>query len=294
MKLSVSSYSYQQYIRLGKMTQLDVVQKAVEMGFSGIDFTDLKPFEGAELKDRLAYAAQIRQAAEAVGVAVVAYTIGANLYQGSPEADAAEVERLKGELEVAVALGAKMMRHDVCKKERVVNRVISFEQMLPTIAENARRVTEYAQTLGIRTCSENHGYVAQDSDRVERLYIAVGHDNYGLLIDIGNFACVDEDCTRAVSRLAPYAIHVHAKDFRIRPYNQKPADGTGYFQSRGCNYLSGCAIGEGDIPVAQCVQILARAGYQGYLTVEYEGIEDCIAGITRGRLNLKEYIESVK
>ena len=291
MKLSVSSYSYQQYIRAGKMTQLDVVQKAAEMGFEGIDFTDLKPFEGAEQKDRLAYAEQIRRAAEAAEIEIVSYTVGANLYQGTPDADAAEVARLKEQLDVAAVLGAKIMRHDVCGKERIGDRVVSFERMLPTIAENARRVTEYAQTLGIRTCSENHGYVAQDSDRVERLYNAVGHDNYGLLIDVGNFACVDEDCARAVSRLAPYAIHVHAKDFRIRPYNQKPADGTGYFQSRGCNYLSGCAIGEGDIPVAHCVQILKPAGYDGYLTVEFEGIADCIAGITRGMLNLKEYIK---
>ena len=291
MKLSVSSYSYQQYIRSGKMTQLDVVQKAAEMGFEGIDFTDLKPFEGAEQKDRLAYAKQIRAAADAVGVEIVAYTVGANLYQGSPEADEAEVERLKDALEVAAVLGARIMRHDVCGTEKIDGRVIGFDRMLPTIAENARRVTEYAQTLGIRTCSENHGYVAQDSDRVERLYNAVGHENYGLLIDIGNFACVDEDCARAVSRLAPYAIHVHAKDFRIDPFDQKPAETKGVFRSRGCNYLSGCAIGEGDIPVARCVQILKRAGYDGYLTVEYEGIEDCIAGITRGMQNLQEYVK---
>ena len=291
MKLSVSSYSYQQYIRAGKMTQLDVVKKAAEMGFEGIDFTDLKPFDGATVEDQLAYAAEIRKAAEEAGIEIVAYTIGANLYKGSKAADDAEVERLKRQLDVAAALGARLMRHDVCGKELVDGKLISFDRMLPTIAENARRVTAYAQTLGIRTCSENHGYVAQDSDRVERLYNAVGHDNYGLLIDIGNFACVDEDSARAVSRLAPYAFHVHAKDFRVRPYNQKPADGTGFFTSRGCNYLSGCSIGEGDIPVAQCVKILKRAGYDGYLTVEYEGIEDCIAGITRGKLNLQEYIK---
>ncbi len=291
MKLSVSSYSYQQYIRAGKMTQLDVVKKAAEMGFEGIDFTDLKPFDGATVEDQLAYAAEIRKAAEEAGVEIVAYTIGANLYKGSKEEDDAEVERLKRQLDVAAALGARLMRHDVCGKELVDGKLISFDRMLPTIAENARRVTAYAQTLGICTCSENHGYVAQDSDRVERLYNAVGHDNYGLLIDIGNFACVDEDSARAVSRLAPYAFHVHAKDFRIRSHNQKPVAGTGFFTSRGCNYLSGCSIGEGDIPVAQCVKILKRAGYDGYLTVEYEGIEDCIAGITRGKLNLQEYIK---
>ena len=65
--------------------------------------------------------------------------------------------------------------------------------MLPTIAANARKVTEYAATLGIKTCSENHGTIAQDSYRVEKLFSAVAHENYGLLVDMGNFACVDED-----------------------------------------------------------------------------------------------------
>ncbi len=290
MKLSVSSYSYRQLIRSGKMTQLDVIAKAAEMGFDGVEFIDLHPFEGATQADQLAYAEQIRAAADAAGIELVAYAVGANLYQGSKEADDREIERLKGQLDVAAALGTKLMRHDVCGSERVNGRVVSFERMLPTLAENTRRVTEYAATLGIQTCSENHGFVAQDSDRVAALYNAVGHENYGLLVDIGNFACVDENSVRAVSRLAPYAIHAHAKDFRVRPYHAHPADGEKYITTRGCNYLYACAIGEGDIPVEQCVAILKRAGYNGYLTVEYEGVEDCIAGITRGKNNLKSYI----
>ena len=288
MKLSVSSYSYRQLIRAGKMTQLDVVARAKEMGFEGIDYTDL---DGATLEEQLENARTIRAAADAAGIEIVAYTIGANLYRGSADADTAEVERLCGQVRVAAALGASLMRHDVCGSERADGRVVSFERMLPTIAENARRVTEYAATLGIRTCSENHGFVAQDSDRVAALYNAVGHENYGLLIDIGNFACVDEDSVHAVSRLAPYAFHVHAKDFRIRPYYQKPMEDEKYITTRGCNYLYACAVGEGDVPVEQCVAILKRAGYDGYLTVEYEGVEDCIAGITRGMNNLKQYIQ---
>ena len=79
MKFSVSSYSYQQYINRGRMTQLDVVQKAADMGFAGIDFTDLTPVPNATFEEQLAYAKQIRQAAEQAGVEVVADTIGANL-----------------------------------------------------------------------------------------------------------------------------------------------------------------------------------------------------------------------
>ena len=52
-------------------------------------------------------------------------------------------------------------------------------------------------------------------------------------------------------------------------------------------HAAGVVIGEGDIPVKRNLAILKRAGYEGYLTVEYEGSEDCIAGISRGLANLK-------
>ena len=291
MKIAVSSYSYHQKIKTGEMMQLDAVRAAQEMGFDGIEFTDLKPVAAPTLAEQLAYAEEIRTEAERVGIEIVAYLVGAKLYRGSPEEDAEEVERLKGQLDVTAALGAKIFRHDVCSSEKINDRTVSFEQMLPTIAANARTLTEYAATLGIRTCSENHGLVAQDSDRVERLYNAVAHENYGLLVDMGNFACVDEDSIRAVSRLAPYAVHAHAKDFIVYPFDAEIEEGTKFFLSRGCHKLMGCAIGDGAIPIAQCVAILKKARYDGYLTIEFEGNGDCMSEIVKGLERLRGYVK---
>ena len=153
---------------------------------------------------------------------------------------------------------------------------------LPTIAENTRAVTEYAATKGIKTCTENHGYIAQDSYRVEQLFNAVAHDNYGLLVDVGNFVCADEDNCAAVSRVAPYAFHVHAKDM-YKSTEPKP----GYGMTRGCNYFKGAIVGEGDCNIEKCLQILKRVGYDGYCSIEFEGSEDCIEGIAKGFENLK-------
>lgn len=290
MKFSVTSYSYNQYLKDGRMTQLDAVRVASEMGFDGIEFTDLKPNATPTQEEQIAYAKEIRAEAEKYGIEPVSYAIGATLYNPDPAIRAAEVERLKGQVDVAAALGVKVMRHDVCNTVVYGGVTVSFDRMLPAIAEGARQVAEYAQSKGVRTCSENHGFVAQDSDRVERLYNAVDHPNYGVLVDIGNFACADEDNVLAVSRLAPYAVHVHAKDFYKYPYGAPGKDPAKYLVTRGCNLLKGCVIGEGDIPVAQCLAILKKAGYNGYVTVEYEGVEDCMAGVARGLANLKAMI----
>ena len=286
MKISVSSYSFHQYIKAGRLTQLECVAKAKEMGFDAIEFTDIT---GDSLDEQKAMAKKIKDEADRVGIDINAYTIGANLYHESDEDSEKEIERLKGQLDVAKILGAKVMRHDVCYTLGKRGNARSFDLMLPTIAKNARRVTEYAETLGIRTCTENHGFIAQDSDRVEKLFNTVDHDNYGLLVDVGNFLCVDEDPIHAVSRVAPYAVHAHVKDF-IR-FDEAVEGRT--IMTRGANYIAGAVIGEGVVPVRQCLKILKRVNYDGYVSVEYEGREDCIAGIERGLANLKRFISEI-
>lgn len=287
MKISVSSYSFQQYIGRGKLTQLDCVSKAKEMGFDAIEFIDIS---GTSLDEQKEYAKSIRAEADRVGIEINAYTIGACLYKDTEEENDAEFKRLCGQLEVAKILGASVMRHDVCYALGKKGNARSFDLMLPTIARNARRVTEYAESLGIITCTENHGYIAQDSDRVERLFNAVAHDNYGLLVDIGNFICADEDPAIAVSRVAPYAVHVHVKDMLVR---NEPT-GSCVNPTRGGRYFVGTVAGEGDIPVKRCLDILKRAGYDGFISLEYEGREDCLTAIPRGLENVKKILEEIK
>jgi sugar phosphate isomerase/epimerase len=285
MKISVSSYSFQQYIGAGKLAHFDTIKQAHSMGFEAIEFLDMP---APTYEEQVKYAYALREEAEKYGMTINAYTIGANLYHADPEASAAEVARLKGQVDIAAILGCSVMRHDVCYGVGKTGTSRSFGLMLPTIAANARAVTEYAAEKGVKTCTENHGFVAQDSYRVEQLFNAVAHDNYGLLVDVGNFVCADEDNCAAVSRVAPYAVHVHAKDMYK---SATPAPGFG--QTRGCNYFKGAIVGEGDCNVEKCLQILKRAGYDGYCSIEFEGSEDCIEAIAKGYENLKAMLERI-
>ena len=116
----------------------------------------------------------------------------------------------------------------------------------------------------------------------------MAHDNYGLLVDVGNFVCADEDNCAAVSRVAPYAFHVHAKDM-YKSTEPKP----GYGMTRGCNYFKGAIVGVGDVNVEKCLQILKRVGYDGFCSIEFEGSVDCIEGIAKGFENLKGMLERI-
>lgn len=280
MKIGVSSYSFSQYMNRGLLTQLSAVAKAKELGFDAIEFTDLTPPQGVT---QAAYAAEIRAEAQKQGIEISAYVVAAEL--GRPD-NGAEIERLKKCLDIADILGVKLFRHDAIGSYRAFR---SFDMALPTLAAAIREVTEYAETLGIKTMVENHGLICQDSDRVERLVNAVGHPNFGTLVDMGNFLCADDEPAKAVSKVANLAFLVHAKDFQKIEFADRQNE-KGYFETRGCNRLVGTTVGKGVVPVAQCLAILKKAGYDGYVDVEFEGPEDCVEALEEGLKFLRSII----
>lgn len=291
MKIGVSSYSFIRLVTSGQMEQKAVIAKTKEIGFDVIEFSKIIVPEGKTLP---AYAAELRAEADQVGIDIVNYTIGADFLKGSGGDLQAEIERVKREVDVAEILGVPGMRHDASSgwpADHVGPK--SFDAALSRLAEGCRAVTEYAAGKGIKTMVENHGWFCQESVRVEKLVTAVNHPNFGVLIDMGNFVCADDEPTVAVSRLMPYAFHCHAKDFHIKSGNE-PAPGKGWFGSRAGNYLRGAIIGHGNVPVLQCLRIMVREGYDGVLSIEYEGIEDVLMGIEIGHENLRRLVAMVE
>ena len=291
MKIGVSSYSYSGLVGSGKMEQIAVIAKAKEMGFDVIEFSTISVPSGKTLPD---YARELRKESARVGIQIVNYTIGADFLKGSGGDLQAEIARVKREVDVAEILGVPGMRHDASggwPADHVGAR--SFEAALPRLAEGCRKVTEYAATKGIKTMVENHGFFCQDSIRVEQLVTAVNHPNFGVLIDMGNFLCADDDPAMAVGRLMPYAFHCHAKDFHVKP-GTDAFPGKGWFKSRAGNYLRGAIIGHGNVPVLHCLKIMDKEGFQGVLSIEFEGIEDVLMGIQMGHDNLRRLVKMAK
>lgn len=290
MKIGVSSYSFIRLVQSGKLKQIDVIKKAKEMGFDAIEFINFI-LEDGETNE--SFAKRAFEESKKAGIEIESYTISADFINGSNGDLNAEIERVKKEVDIASILGAKTLRHDATTGfPNNYQGPKSFDDALPRLIEGCREVTEYAMKLGIKTMVENHGFFCQDSDRLEKLVNGVNHPNFGLLVDMGNFVCVDEDPEKAVGLLMPYAFHVHAKDFHIKS-GMLPNPGEGWFSSRGGNYLRGAIIGHGDIPIVQCLRIMKNNNYQGVLSIEFEGMEETLKGIELGLANLRKFIEMV-
>lgn len=276
MRYSVSTYSFGGYASRGVPFMID---EAARLGFDGIEYCIDGGFSDDELRS---FSKRARDA----GLFPVCSCIGADFL--NCESVDAECQKVEGEIRRAAILGVPLLRHDISRGLSGKLSAGDYEVALPVLADACRRVTEFARGLGVRTCTENHGYFSQDAARVLSLYRAVSDDNFGLLCDIGNFMCADEDPVASVAAVAPYAVHVHAKDFYLS--RGKEPRGGGWFPTRGGDFLKGAIIGEGDARVGESLSALRSAGYDGFLTVEFEGSEDNIEGIARGL----RYLTNVK
>ncbi|WP_454189851.1 sugar phosphate isomerase/epimerase family protein [Paenibacillus sp. Marseille-Q7038] len=281
MKLGLSSYSLYQALKKGTMTIADVIDFTADHGGEHIEIVPLgfNLIEQPELIDLI-----VAKAAER-GLEISNYAIGANFLVDHEEAYEQEIARVKKEVDIANRLGVKLMRHDVASSPDV--SIANFNANLERLAAACREIAEYAGKYGITTSVENHGYFIQHSDRVQALIHAVNLPNFKTTLDIGNFLCADEPPLAGVKNNLPYASIVHFKDFYVRPAGQHPGDG--FFKSTAGNFLRGAVAGQGDIPMRDVIQLVKSSGYDGYLSLEFEGLEDCEFGARAGLANVKRF-----
>ena len=203
MKFSVSMYSYMQKIHSGEATPFELIAKTKELGFDAIEFVDFTDFGTGTKEERLAHAEELRKECERVGLEISALVMSCDFITGSDGDLDKEIARVKDYVDIAHVLGVTRMRHDAAiGYARNSGDFCPFDTMLPRLTKACKEITEYAAQFGIRTMVENHGFYVQDSERVEKLYAAVDNKNFGLLTDMGNFLCADEDPASAFARVA--------------------------------------------------------------------------------------------
>ena len=281
MKLGLSTYSLYRAIQQKKMDVLDAIQWISD---NGGEHVEIVPF-GFNLQEDPSLIDKIRQKAEDVKIDISNYAVGANFIQNSDKELENEIKRIMTEVDIADKLGVKLMRHDVSWRPVAESTVKQIGADLPILAGACRRIADYAAQYGITTSIENHGYYIQGSDRVQMLLNAVDRPNFNTTLDVGNFMCIDEDPLSAVKKNLKYASMIHLKDFYLRPYDQNP--GEGWFPTYSGNYLRGAIVGHGDIDMRGIIKFIKESGYDGFISIEFEGMEDCELGSKIGMDNAR-------
>lgn len=266
----MSSYSLANAIHKGEMSILDVIQWTKDQGGEHIEIVPI----GYRLTDNPQLVADIVSKAGEVGIDISNYAIGADFLIGDEKAFQAEIERVKQEVDIANQLGVRRMRHDISFKPPEEAGIEQFDHDLPQIIEACQEIADYAKQYQIVTSIENHGFYIQASDRINLIVSRVNRSNFGHTLDTGNFLCADEDPITAVYKCMGNATMVHVKDFYIRPRSWHNP-GEGWFPSAGGQYLRGAVTGHGDIELVSVLKMIKESGYDGYVSIEFEGMEEC-------------------
>ncbi|SEQ35872.1 Sugar phosphate isomerase/epimerase [Streptomyces sp. yr375] len=188
--------------------------------------------------------AGVAAAFEAAGVEVLGIAGYARV--AAPGADAAVVEEVRTLIDLAVDLGAPYVR--------VFPGGADGQPEAEADAVAARRLgtaAEYAADRDVRILLETH-----DSHRTGaaaiRVLGPVGHRQVGALWDVMHTWLGGEQPQETYAALSPYLGYVQVKDI-------SSAEDT-----------TPLALGAGVLPLAECVEVLARHGWDGWLCWEYE------------------------
>jgi sugar phosphate isomerase/epimerase len=307
MNIGLSIYSLWGSIKTGKMTPVDAVQWIAENGGEHVELVDFV----VNLVDNDDLINAIREKAEKCGIRISAYSVAANLVQEDPDAYKRELKRSFKYIDTAHKLGVNIIRSDLYNITSNFGKDDAgyFENILPSLVRGAQDLADYASQYKITVTIENHGTMLNGSERIRRFVSMVNRDNYKITLDVGNALCVDERPDVCVKALMPWAATVHFKDFYIRKddvaigvkyINDKgeivdaPPEQIGFgslwFKSSHGRYLRGAIVGHGEIDIREIVTILQNNGYNGNLTIEFEGIEDCELGSRVGLRNLMSIV----
>ncbi len=285
MKIGISIYCLDNAMAQG-MTPAQAIDWAADHGCEHIEFVPfhLPLVDEKSMALNTALIDEVREKCLSRGLEISTYSVNADLINADESVRKHEIERVKLHIDAAERLGIHLMRHDIASFRRPFdsNTPENFEKELPLMVVGSRELYDYASAKGITTTLENHGFFCNGSDRMVRLIKEIDRPELSLTLDVGNFHCVDEFGYAAVKKCIKYAKVIHFKDFYIRQKWQLPnqnemfnCDNGSWFETLGGHLLRGSIVGQGDTDIWEVARAIKAANYDGYISVEFEGMEPC-------------------
>jgi sugar phosphate isomerase/epimerase len=131
---------------------------------------------------------------------------------------------------------------------------VSEDEGIRNVIANLKRACEMAATRGVILGLENHDYLTR-IDRMLPIVRAVDSPWFGVNLDSGNVEATDPYAE--LEKIAPFAVNVQVKVEVGASASKQPTD------------------------IARVVSLLAKAGFRGYVVLEYEAKPDPYEAVPR-------------
>ena len=227
------------------MTGREIITHTAALGLSLLEpyqYRELLTFEPEQARALAEYA-------HSRGIQMQCFSMATTL--AGPGADDALEELLRW-VDVAAALGTPWFHHTLFCALDPAECTAPYDEVLHEVVPRARKVFDYAAQRGLRCLYEPQGLYFNGCEGFGKLLEAIGRP-VGVVLDTGNTAFVGEQPDAFAERFADRIVHVHIKDYALRP-GQPPQD---------------VGLGQGDIRLRRTLEILTQHGYDGRYVLEY-------------------------
>jgi len=242
LKLALNAYSFNKQLRDGSMTLEDAVDFCAQHSIDGLDATGYY-FPGYPKVPSDEYIFKLKRKAFLNGVAFSGTGVRNDFTVPDAASRKADVQMVKDWIEVAVKLGAPVIRVFTGPK---MPEGRTFDQVLEWMIPDFKICAEYGQRHGIIVGLQNHNDFLKTADQTIRVIEAVNSDWFASILDIGSLR--QGDPYAEIEKLEPYAVSWQLKENVGYGNKETPTD------------------------LRRVKAIIDKLGYRGYLPFEALGL----------------------
>ncbi|HHT69566.1 MAG TPA: sugar phosphate isomerase/epimerase [Firmicutes bacterium] len=268
MQLAISMRSVHQSITQGEIGVLDFLKYAASLAVDGVEL-DSMYLQGVDVKE-------IQHVLAETGLKVSCYDIHHTMDALGENTHQPTLEHIKQELIAAEQLGAKYVQivgeaFDSSASERDIKSLIMqlVDMVLPAL-----------QGKNLALAIENPESARFQSRHMSELLKQIDSPQVKVGFNMANSLMAGEDPEAALECLKDQIAHVRAVDVRMPHQDEVPQNGT---------YV-GCVIGLGLVPLQRLFQVLHAQGYEGWISLEFTGLEEAHFGTEASLKNVRQYL----
>ncbi len=149
------------------------------------------------------------------------------------------------------------------------HKPVMDDEQWARFCDGLNRLGKVATERGFKLCYHHHmGTVVQTAEETDRMMANTDPENVFLCYDTGHFTFAGEDPLAMLKKYSDRIGHVHLKDMRLPVVEQAKKEGWSFLDCvrRGAFTVPG----DGDVDFDPVFEVLANAGYEGWLLVEAE------------------------
>jgi L-ribulose-5-phosphate 3-epimerase len=272
LPIGVSTYSFWGFRNQAYRSIETCIDLAAEMGFDGVEILQVQMTDNSN-----GYLQKLKQRAFTHGLDLMGFSTHQDFVDPDPEARKKAIEHTRLTIEQAYRLGIPTLRINTGRwgtsknfDALMANRGIeprlegyTDDDGFKWVIDSIHQLIPFAAECGVTLGLENHWGLGLTPEGVLRIVEAIDSPWLQVTLDTGNFL---EDPYPRLTQLAPKTVLLQAK-----------------------TYFGGGRWYTLELDYAKIAKIMADAGYQGYVSLEFEGEEDVLTAVPKSLALLRKH-----